>query len=121
MHKHEIRPVKAGDPRSVKQFVSLVHKGLDKKDCHVKEDFATLRQLRQDGAHLDDIIGMHASVLHELTEVKRWASNKAKKSFFGKYAWSPAWKEYKLPTVLWQKVLKRFDKNVKVQPKFIKR
>ena len=37
----------------------------------------------------------------------------------GKYAWSPEWREHKLPVLLWKKVIKRFDGRVK--PKYLRR
>ena len=117
LHKHSIRAVRADDPRSVERYTSLVKQGYNKTKTGPIQNFQTLLKLRQDKGHLSDIIEMHARVLEESTSIKHWANNKSKRSFLGKYAWSPEWKAMKNPVLLWKKALKRF--TGKVQPKYL--
>ena len=117
LHQHKMRAVKAGDPRSVECYNGWVRKGMLKEDNKVFKNLHLLKKLKIDQAPLEEIISIHASILSDSNRHKIWASNRAKKSFFGKYAWSPEWKAIKMPVLMWKMVQKRFTGNVK--PKFL--
>ena len=48
--------------------------------------------------------------------MKHKAANRCRQVFAGRWAWSPEWKQYKKPVLMWRLVLRRFDK---VKTKYI--
>ncbi|MEM7375861.1 MAG: hypothetical protein AAF587_45150, partial [Bacteroidota bacterium] len=119
LHKYKICPIKAGDPRSVEAYNSWIKEGYQKHDGQVWKDYQKLKQMRKDQAPLEEIIALHSAILTNTKEIREWAAKRVRKSFNGKYAWSPEWRELKLPTLLWKMALKRFDGRV--QPRYLRR
>ena len=93
--------------------------GFAREGNAVLKNHKKLQELCANQASLEEIVTLHSSILADSTRLKQWAGNRVKKAFLGKYAWSPEWQEYKLPVLLWEKVVKRFDGTVR--PKYLPR
>ena len=84
LHKRDIKSVRAHDPRSVDIFNKLVHEGFKKEHDQTPKNLALLKQLRIDGAPLEEIIALHSQVLSDSNRIRLHASNRARKVFMGR-------------------------------------
>ena len=112
LHKRAIKQVRAHDPTSVATFNKLVKEEFKKGKDAVPKNLALLKQLQIEKAPLEEIIAMHSLVLRESELARHNARRRTRKAFMGKYAWSPEWRSYKMPVLLWTKVVKNFTGKV---------
>ena len=67
------------------------------------------------------ILEQHRVVLEAHNLMRQEAAQKTRHYFTGRHAWSPEWQLKKDKILLWQLCLKRFDREKKPQPRFLRR
>jgi hypothetical protein len=117
--KQEPAAVNPKDPRSVKTYTDWVKKGFACQDNKILQDLAQLKSMRGDMSKLSEVIALHAAISEENKLVCKWAADKTRRTFMGKYAWSPEWQEAKQPIWMWKMVTKK-KKGGKVNGKYLK-
>lgn len=117
-HKKPPRKVQSWDPRSVKKYTDQVKKEFAKEDNAVIKGCQHLKEMHKTKPCLEEVIALYAAILEDNERLKELAAEKTKKFCYGKYAWSPEWKEWKAPTLLWKNVVLQL-KGHKVKGNYI--